>query len=149
MLISTCLAQLEDDVLKARSLSCRPMDTSSQSTSGNVGRIQNQIPDLSVKDVCCAICRIGRCIRICIDDGNSGKSRSCLQGWHTLHHTNQIRHIIQNNWRRDQVCTCWEIDHSWRGSAGIASGSWSAWYTSRAAGYCFVDSSRIVGNAIA
>ena len=51
MLRPWCIAETEDDVLQARGLSCRPMNTVDTDIGSGTSRIEYQIFDLSVENI--------------------------------------------------------------------------------------------------
>lgn len=125
MLSAGFARQLEDYVLQAGSLRRRPMDSSGGVLSRYCGYVDDEVLNLSPKDVGSTIWqRTARLILGAVNDPEPIEIRSCLQDGQTVGIPDQVCCVVAHDGRREKVGPSREIHNCIsRAARGTSTGS--------------------------
>jgi len=108
---------VEHDVLKTRSLSDLPVDTSTRSR-WHSSQVDDEVPNLTEEVVLVGV-PVGSSVLIWIRVNDSDTLEACcsLYSWNGDGIANELCVVQLDDWLADEVVTRWEVDQSWGNSA--------------------------------
>jgi len=85
------------------------MNTSKCTGCRNWSHIEDKAPYLTKEDISCAYRQTGGSIWVAIDEAKPGEISRRNECWKTIWIPNQLRVVVLNYGRREQVCAWWDI----------------------------------------
>lgn len=113
MLGTLVSVQVDDHVLQASSLGRGPVDTVNSSGARNFGHVNDQVADLTEKDIGRFPSFLaGGLVLVTINKTNTGKAGCGLKNSRAVGVPNKLGKVVVNNWRRNCISTGGEVDNS-------------------------------------